>query len=83
MRFIRAGAGFKLQNDIKFNKILWKHVTFKILMAVTILVMFFRIKSPCVLVGKSQRFGEACCLFLQGSTKRPKRTESECWKYLD
>jgi hypothetical protein len=40
-------------------------VRFKIFTAVTILVVFFRVKSPCGWVGRNQRFVEACCLHLQ------------------
>jgi hypothetical protein len=39
---------------------------FKIFTAVAILIMSFWVKSSCWLVGRSQRFGEACCLHLQG-----------------
>jgi hypothetical protein len=35
------------------------YVRFKFFMAVVILLMFFWVKSPCGLVGGSQRFGEA------------------------
>jgi hypothetical protein len=38
---------------------------FKIFMAVTFLVMFFGVKSPWGLVGRSQHFKKACCLHLQ------------------
>jgi hypothetical protein len=37
----------------------------KFFTAVTILMMFFCVKSPCGLVGRSQRFGEARCVHLQ------------------
>jgi hypothetical protein len=30
------------------------------------LMTFFWVKSPCGLAGRSQRFGDACCLHLQG-----------------
>jgi hypothetical protein len=35
-------------------------VRFKIFKVVTILTMFFWVKSPCEVVGRSQRFGEVC-----------------------
>jgi hypothetical protein len=31
-----------------------------------ILIMFFCVKALCGLFGRSQRFGEGCCLYLQG-----------------
>jgi hypothetical protein len=40
-------------------------VSFKIFMAMTILVMLFQVKSPYRLVGRSQCSGEVCCLHLQ------------------
>jgi hypothetical protein len=39
---------------------------FKVLMAVMILIIFFWVKLLCGLVSRSQHFGEACCLHLQG-----------------
>jgi hypothetical protein len=39
---------------------------FELFTAVAILIMLFWVNSPCDLVGRSQRFGEACCLHLQG-----------------
>jgi hypothetical protein len=44
-------------------------MTFKIFRAVTILIVFFWVESPRGLVGRSQRFGEACCLSLQGGRR--------------
>jgi hypothetical protein len=41
---------------------------FKIFMVAMVLMMFFWVKMPCGLAGKSQRFGEACCLHLQAFT---------------
>jgi hypothetical protein len=38
----------------------------KVFAAVAILMMFFWVKSACGLVGRSQRFGEARCVHLQG-----------------
>jgi hypothetical protein len=35
-------------------------------MAVTVLMMFFWVKSPLGLVGRNQHFGKACCLHPQG-----------------
>jgi hypothetical protein len=43
-----------------------------------LLTMFFWVKSPCDLVGKSQHFGEACCLHLQGWRSRPKEHHQNC-----
>jgi hypothetical protein len=40
----------------------------KVLTKGTNRITFFYVKSPCGLVGRSQRFGEACCLRLQGGT---------------
>jgi hypothetical protein len=37
----------------------FKYVRLKVFTAITILIIFFWIKSPCGLVDKSQRFGEA------------------------
>jgi hypothetical protein len=33
---------------------------------VTVLTTFFWVESPCGLVGRNRRFGDACCLHLQG-----------------
>jgi hypothetical protein len=40
-----------------------RFTTFK---AMTILMTFFWVETPCGLVSRSQCFGEACCLHLQG-----------------
>jgi hypothetical protein len=37
-------------------------VSFKVLKAVLILIMFFWVKSPRGQIGTSRRFGEACCV---------------------
>jgi hypothetical protein len=36
-------------------------VTFKVLTAMLILMIFFKVKELSGLAGKRQRFGEACC----------------------
>jgi hypothetical protein len=42
------------------------HARFKVFTVVTILNMFFWVKTPCELAARGQRFGKACCLHLQG-----------------
>jgi hypothetical protein len=43
-----------------------EYLRFKFFTSVTILNMFVSVKAPCGLVDRSQRFGEAYCLHLQG-----------------
>jgi hypothetical protein len=44
---------------------------FKVFMAVTILIMFFWVKSTCGLVGRSQRFEDTFCLHLKSQSDKP------------
>jgi hypothetical protein len=43
------------------------YVIFKVLKTVTIPIMFFWVKSPCKLIGRSQRFGKRF-IHLQGQS---------------
>jgi hypothetical protein len=52
-------------------------VRIKVLTAVAILMMFFWVKSPRGLIGRNQRFGEACFLHLQG---RSDFTSKSTWR---
>jgi hypothetical protein len=45
-------------------------------MAVTVLMTFFWVMALCGLVGRSQRFGKACCLHLQGSRSSALKVET-------
>jgi hypothetical protein len=44
-------------------------VSLRISTAAIILMIFFWVKSPCAFVGRSQRFGDVCCLHLQDWSK--------------
>jgi hypothetical protein len=55
--------GFEyLFNNSEENIDQHKKGRYKVSKAMTMLMMFFSVKSPCGLVGRSQRFGELCCL---------------------
>jgi hypothetical protein len=54
---------FHLNAQVSIN--LFKFVEFKVFMVITILIMFFWVKTPCGLVGRSHCFGEVCFLHLQ------------------
>jgi hypothetical protein len=50
-----------------------------------LVLMFFWVKSPCGLVGRSQRFREACCLHLQGCSLQPSsslKKEKSCFSKM-
>jgi hypothetical protein len=55
--------------EIKRNA--FKYVRFKVLTAVTILIMFFWVKAPRGLVGRTERFEEASSLHLQDWSDEP------------
>jgi hypothetical protein len=42
-----------------------------VLTAVSVPIRFFWVKSPCRLVGRCRRFGQACCLHLEGWSDGP------------
>jgi hypothetical protein len=44
----------------------YEYLRYEVFTAVTILMMFFWVWASCGLTGRSQRFGEAYCLHLQG-----------------
>jgi hypothetical protein len=55
-----------LMSAPKYSEVI-KLVRFELFMAVMILMMmFYWVKAPCGLVGRSQCFREACCPHLHG-----------------
>jgi hypothetical protein len=74
--FIRHTAVTNIEGFLKIRKL---DASFEAFTALKAKVVVFRVMAPCNVVARYQRFGELCCLHLQGDLEDEGVTTQKKW----